>query len=282
MKKIKIVTDSVCDIAPALLEKWDIHVIPCWVNFDGESYLDDGEQFDRDHYYERLPDMTEQPSTAAPSPELAREILEEAMEGADHLIGIHVPEKLSATLTNIRLGAQGLPQERVTLVDAQTLTFGIGMQVLVAAEIAQETGDVAAVLDAVERVRQHQQLYAAFATMEYLRRSGRVSALVASVGSLLQIKPIVRVWESDVIPVTRVRTFKKAQARLRDLIADEAPLDRLAVLHIRNEEGARAFRESLGELAPPDTPIVEVGPTLGTHIGPGSVGALTLSARWRA
>lgn len=281
-KKIRIMTDSVADLPAELIEKWDIPVIPCSVSYGGQSYLDDGDELDRQHFYQSLPDLDVFPTTAAPSVGLAKKIIQEAAEGYDHLIGIHVPEAFSATINNIRIAAEeALPPERVTIIDSTTLSIGIGHQVLVAAQVAQETGDIQQVINAVDRVRQHQNVYAAFATMEYLKRSGRVNALIANIGSILQIKPIVNAHDSQVDSIKRVRTFKKALAQLEELVRAQTPLDRLVILHIQNEEGAQAFRERVADIAPEYTPIVEVGPTLGTHIGPGSVGAATLSQKWR-
>lgn len=280
-QKIRIITDSVCDIPADLLARYNIAVIPCYVNYNGQSYADDGKQLNRDEFYRILPALNPYPTTSAPSPALAAEMLAAALEGYDHLVGIHVPSALSATFANIRLGASQLPQERVTLVDSQMLTMAQGMQVLLAAEVAEKTGSVAAVLETLEQVRQHQRLYAVLYSLDALRRSGRVNPLISSIGTLLQIKPIVEVRSSQVEPVSRVRTFSKALDALYELVVAQAPFDRLTVLHIQNREGAQAFLERLGDLAPPDTLIVEVGPTLGTHIGPGSIGAATLNRQWK-
>lgn len=281
-KKIRIVTDSVSDIPPDLLEQWQIAVIPCFVNYGGNSYADDGVELNRSEFYQQVASMSEFPTTAAPPPAMAEAILQDALESYDHLICIHVPAKLSQTINNVRLGAASLPADKVTIIDSGTLSMGIGTMVLMAAEIAQQTGDVEQVVSALERVRDHVQVYAAFATMDFLRRSGRVNNLVAVVGSLLQIKPIVAVRDGVVEPEHRVRTFGRAVAKLREMVDEQMPLYRLTVLHIANHAGAQAFLDELGDKAPPGTRIVEVGPTLGTHIGPGSVGAVTLSRNWNA
>lgn len=281
MTKIRIVTDSVCDVSPSILAQHNIVSIPCSVNMDGVSLPDDGVSFDRKTFYQRIPHLKTFPTTAAPSPLLAETMLKDALEGYDHLIGVHVPAHLSATLNNIRLGAQAFPADKITLVDSGTLSMGIGMQALIAAEVAEKTGDVGQVLAAIERVRQHQQLYAAFYTLDYLRRSGRVNPLLSGIGTLLQIKPIVSAHDGKLEPIARIRTFPKALDYLYDLVKAQAPLDRLVILHIQNEQGARDFLARLGGLAPAHTPLVEVGPTLGAHIGAGSIGVVTLSQAWK-
>jgi DegV family protein with EDD domain len=280
-KKIKIVTDSVADIPEDLLEKWNIDVIPCYVNFEGESYADDGVELDRDEYYRKLPDMTDHPSTAAPPPGLTEEMLHTAIEGHDHLVCIHVPEKLSATINNVRIGAQSLPDDKVTIIDSQKLSMAIGYQAIIAAEVAAETGDVHAVVDAVHRVRENVKLYAVFNTLEYLKRSGRVSAVVAGVGSLLRIKPIVDVVDGEVELAHRVRTFSRAVDKLEELLREQMPLDRMTLLEIRNREDAQKFGERVKDIMPEGTGLVRVGPTLGTHIGPGAIGFASLRKNWK-
>lgn len=279
-KRIRIVTDSTCDIPKDLLERWQIVVIPCYIDYSKGNFKDDGVELDRDDFYETLAITGEAATTAAPSPALAEEMLHAALEGYDHVISIHVSGAFSSTVNNVRLAAQSLPQDRVSVVDSQTLTIAQGMQALMAAEIAEQTGDVDAVLRAVEQVRQKQKFYALLDTLENLRRSGRVSNLMAGLGSLLQIKPILDVHDSEVDAPHRIRTFRRGLIKLREMVEAQAPYERLWILHIRREDTAREFMNSLGDLVPDGTRIIEVGPTLGTHIGLHSIAVATLPVGW--
>lgn len=282
-QKIRIITDSVADIPPNLLEKWNIAVVPCSVNFQGRSHTDDGVDLDRDAFYRDLLTMTEWPTTAAPPVALAEEIMQEALEGYDHLISINVADGMSSTYNNVRLAAQSLPEGRVTVVDSEAFSMGIGWMTLVACEVAAETGDVTAVLDAIDRVKRNHRLYAAIWDLEPLRRSGRVSSFIASVGSLLQIKPIITVQEKGQVEAAqRVRTFKRAKSKLADLLRQEGELERLAVIYTNDEGAATQFIEDHRDILPEQTFVAEVGPTLGTHIGPNSLGFVSLRTSWRA
>lgn len=278
-KKIKIITDSVADIPEDLLKKWQIDVVPCYVNYGGESYTDDGKDLDRADFFDFIKNNKEVPTTAAPSPGLAEEIVAKAIEGYDHLISINVAETLSATFNNVLLACNTVDKDRTTVIDSESVSMGIGWQTLVAAEVAAETGEVEAVIQAVERVKKNHLLYAGIYNMEYLRRSGRVSAVVASIGSLLQIKPIVQVIEKgEVIAAHRVRTFKKVKIKLRELLEENrGKLERVAIIHTANEDGAKEFIEANSDLLPDTTIIAEVGPTLGTHIGPDSLGFVSVN-----
>jgi len=280
-KRIRIAADSVCDLPPDVVSALNIKVIPTYVNIGDKSIPDDGVALIREEFYQQLPSMPSQPTSAAPSPGDAETFYRQSLEDADHIISLHVPAKLSGVLNTMRLGASAVDANKITLVDSLQLSMGIGMQVWIAAEVAQETDDVDVVLDAIERVRQNLKLYAIIDTLEYMKRSGRVNTLIAGVGTFLKIKPIVTVWDGEVSSHVRVRTWSRAEDKLRELTLAEAPLDRLAILHIANRDGAENFLESIRDIAPEKTIIVEVTPTLGTHIGPGSLGITTLSKNWR-
>ena len=280
--RIRVAADSVCDLPADLAAALGVAVIPTYVNIGADSLADDGVSLDRARFYRDLPAMSTQPTTAAPSPGDAEAFYRDLLDdGAERVISFHVPAKLSGTMNAMRLGAEAVGPERVTLVDSLQLTFGIGFQVCAAAELARQGASLDDILEAVERVRRHTRVYAVIDTMEYLRRSGRVSALVASIGSLLKIKPIISVADGDVSSIARLRTFSRAERRLQELTREQTPLESLAVLHIRNRAGADRFLRGIGEIAPSDTLVIEPTPTIGAHVGPGSIGVATLNADWR-
>ncbi len=281
-KSIRIAADSVCDLPAELVDLLGVHIIPTYVNIGGESIADDGRQLNRARFYRELPTMESQPTTAAPSPGDAAAFYREILAaGADEIISIHVPEKLSATLNAMRLGAEAVDRNRITLVDSLQLAFGMGLQVWAAAELAMRGADRDSILAAIESVRRHTRVYAIIESMEYLRRSGRVNALAASLGGMLRIKPVINVADGEVTSIGRLRTWARAERRLRELTREQAPLDRLAILHVANRSGAERFLASIQDIAPSDTLVIETTPTIGTHIGPGSIGVATLSSNWR-
>ncbi len=280
-KKIHFVTDGTCDIPPSLVAKHAIGIVPCYVNFGGKSHADNGLDFTRESFYEQMPHMKPMVTSAGPPPGVADRVLAEMAEGADHVMIITAPSKLSGVYNTLRLSASKLPEDRYSLIDSGTTAMALGWQVLIAAEVAEQTGDVVAVKEAVYRVRAHQRLYATLATMEYLRHSGRVGWATVSLGTLLQIKPIIEVKDSDVHSVARVRTFGKAIEEMLRLTVEQAPLDRLAVLHTNNLDGAHDLHARLGDLAPPDTIFVNLTVAVGTHVGPGAIGVATVSQAWR-
>lgn len=278
-KKIRFVADSTCDLPPDLVERYRIGVIPCFINQGEDSYADDGRQLVRDDFYRQLPGMRPYPTTSAMSPGLAKKIIEQTFEGADHLIILSVSSKLSGVINVLRLGMADLPPERVTLLDSLSLTMGLGWQVLLGAETAEQTGDLVQVLDIIAQVRDSQRIYFALDTLEFLRRGGRVSWTAASMGSLLQIKPIIAVLDGEVKSISRVRTYARALDEIVRLAHARAPLERLALLYAKDPEPAHLLYERLRDIAPAYAPLmISVTPTIGVHTGPGGIGICTVSA----
>ncbi len=281
LKKIRFLTDSTCDLPADVIAKHEIRVIPCYVNYGGRSYAD-GIDITREEYYRQLPSMTEFPTTAAMPPAQVEDAINEALADADHLFAITVASKLSGVYNTMRLAALNHPPARITVIDSQNVSLALGYQVLIGAETAAATCDVDQVKDAILRVRDQAHLYAALETMEFLRRSGRVSWAAASIGALLQIKPLFSVSEGEVKSISRVRTFGRAVDELIRLAHQAAPLDRMAIIYVADRAGAEKLRDCLADIAPPETFIVSVTPTIGSHVGTGGLGVVTVSSSWRA
>ena len=280
-KRIRFVTDSTCDLPAEIVQQWKIGVVPAYVNIGDESYADDGVQLDREDYYNRLPTLQPFPTTAAPSPGTARQIIEATFEDADHVVIITAPAKLSAIYDSLRLGASNLPQDQVTLIDGGSVTMALGYQVQVGAEVAAETGDLDLVLKTIGRVREAAQMRAMITSLDNLRRSGRINMVAAGLGTLLQVKPVITVKDGAVEVLARVRTTKRAQQELVNMIREQAPLDRLTLLHANNPDGVGWMREQIGDITPEDTYEVNVSPALGTHVGSRCLGFVTLNQNWR-
>ncbi len=280
-KRIRFVTDSTCDLPAEIIDKYQITVVPTYVNIGDDSFADDGQQLDRTDYYDRLPTLTPFPTTAAPSPGVAKQFIEAAFADVDHVIIITAPANLSAIYEAMRLGAADLPADQVSLLDGQNVTMALGYQVQIGAEVAAETGDVEQVLSAIKKVQAHSLMSAMIDSLDNLRRSGRINLAAAGIGSLLQIKPIITIEDSDVVVLSRVRTTKRAREDLVRRIREQAPLERLSLLHANNLEGLAWMREQIADIAPENVYEININPTLGTHVGTHCLGFVTLKQNWR-
>src|SRR5688500_8383714 len=123
MTKIKIITDSVADIPADLLQKWNIDVVPCYVDYGGNSYLDNGIELKGHDFHEYLKTHKEVPNTAAPAPALAEELIEKAITGYDYLISVNVAQSLSATHNNVKLACNAIAPGKSTVIDSESVSM---------------------------------------------------------------------------------------------------------------------------------------------------------------
>jgi DegV family protein with EDD domain len=275
---IQIVTDSTCDLPEAVVAQYGITVIPAYINVGGQSYLD-GVELSRQEFYERLPDYESLPTTAVPGPEVFRQAYERlADEGATEVLSIHISISLSAILNSARLAVKETRQVPVTVLDSRQLSLGIGFLVETAAKAAtggRSMGEIIALLED-QILRTH--VFAALDTLEFLRRSGRMNRVVAGLGSVLQIKPILKMYDGN--PTSeRVRTRRRAIERLISLLSGLVPLERVALVHTHAPDRAEDLRQRVRHLLPEgEIPSVDITPVIGAHIGPGTVGFACVTA----
>jgi DegV family protein with EDD domain len=273
--KLGIVTDSTCDIPQFLIEQHEIEVIPCILVVDGKEYVD-GRDITREEFYRQLPALnaSRQPTTAAPSiGDFASRYDSLLTHGCDHVLSIHAASALTSILKIAQQAVKDFP-DRVTCIDSTSLSLGLGFQVLAAAEAA-ELG-LQAALDAIRSTHQRLQVFAALDTMEYLKRSGRVPAAVAMLGSLLSIKPLIELKNGEVKPAGAARTTSQANERMAKILLEGDALERLAILHTGAESRAREFLNDLmqksSQSVPRDILMVNVTTVIGTHVGPNGLG----------
>jgi DegV family protein with EDD domain len=276
---IRIVTDSNCDLPPELVEEYGITVIPFYINIGAQSYLD-GIDMSRAEFYEGLPRFPSQPMTSVPGPgSLVNTYEKLAAGGATAILSIHMSTSLSAMANSARLAAEEFHAVPVVVFDSGNLTLGTGLQVLAAARAVaagRELDDIVAMLqDQAART----YCFAALDTIEYLRRSGRLNGFQATLGSILQIKPILKM-NAGTVEMERVRTRKGAISRVQELVREIGPLEQLAVVHTHALDNAVALQNGTKMLFPPGTPplFAEVTPVIGAHIGPGAVGFVAVTA----
>jgi DegV family protein with EDD domain len=176
-----------------------------------------------------------------------------------------------------RLGAEA-SGARVTLVDSGNVSMALGWQVLAAAEAIASRKPLAEVVAAVESTRRRVKLFALLDTIEFLRRGGRASAFAATVGELLQIKPMLEVAEGSLIQLAKPRTHAKGVEKLVELVQALGPLERLAVMYATTPAEAKSLADRLAPLSPRPPLVVEATTVIGTHAGPGALGVAAVKA----
>ncbi len=277
--RLGIVTDSTSDLPQYLIDQHSLEVVPSILILEGKEYAD-GQGISREEFYRRLPDFKTSPTTASPSIGGFQERYEKLLQaGAGSILSIHAPAALSGIFNAARLAAEPFGG-RVRVIDGLSLSLGLGFQVLAAAEAAED--GLQAALAARESARARTRLLASLDTLEYVRRSGRVPALVARLGSMLRIKPMVEVSGGQIKPAGAVRTTRQADASLLSSLKSMGKLERLAILHTGAEARARGFlAQAMQEISlslPRDILMVNVTTVIGTHAGPNGLGFAAVRA----
>ena len=269
---VAVVTDSTADLPPELAASRSITVVPLTLNFDGQSLLD-GVDIKPEDFYRRLPGATTHSTTSQPSPGRFAEAYSALLADHDNVISIHISEKLSGTYASALQAAEITDPKRVRVVDSQLVSMSLGLIALTASAMASKGADVEAIESKVLNMRPHVQTYFSVATLEFLRRGGRIGRAGALFGSVLQVKPVLCIRDGQVTPLERVRTFERALNRIVELTRE---VDRgHGVCVIVGHADAQADAERIGrELEPiAETLMIQpLGPVVGAHDGPGVVG----------
>ena len=282
MTSIAIVVDTDASLPPVLAERYGIRQVPINVHFGDEAFQT-GVDIDDKPLVARIRRDGALPTTSAPTPGQFATAYEEAFAaGAEALVCFCVSSEVSATYTAAVQACQLFEGRSINVVDSRTISMGQGYMALEAAVRAQEGASVEEIVAAAEDVRERTSLYAALDTLKYLAMSGRVGHLAAGMASLLSIKPVLTLQEGKLDMLEKVRTRRKAWARVVALTAASLggkPVEKMAILHVDAEEAAGAFEQQLrDEIACPD--VITIAPFtagLSVHTGPGMVGGVAVA-----
>jgi DegV family protein with EDD domain len=279
LTRVAIFTDSASDMDPALAAAHGIGIIPLVVNIGSETYKA-GVEMSAEAFWERMaaPDAPF-PTTAASSPGEFREAYERAFaDGADAVVSIHVASTLSGAIKSAQIARDMLPDREIHVIDSLGASMAEGILAIMAVELSVEGRSAAEIAEVIEARAPDMVMYVALETLDYLRKGGRISGAQAAIGTLLSVKPIIRVEHGVIEQGDRVRTRTKARERLIEMIG-ERPVERLSVLYTVGAD-VDTFRDellrSVPAVDPRDVVTVLVGPSVGPHIGPGCVGAVVM------
>lgn len=275
---IAIVTDSTSDIEPARALELGIDVVPLFVLFGEKSYRDYIDLSRRD-FYEKLASEPVLPTTSQPSAQMFEDAFRPHVEAGDEIVCIVISSKLSGTMNAARSAAQQFPSARIAIVDSLSVAGGLGMQVLHACALAKAGASVETILQMLDREKQTQHLYACIPDLSHVVRTGRIGKARAALGTLMKIVPVIALRDGEVVAEAQVRTMNRAQETMIDLAlkdVTDAARARFLVMHTNAPELARTIlerlRAKLDGTEPEMLDVLEAGPVIATHGGPGAVG----------
>ncbi|MHA1743471.1 MAG: DegV family protein [Candidatus Heimdallarchaeota archaeon] len=274
MSPVKIVADSACDLSAEIINEFNIEVVPANIIFNDVIYS----QFDlsRAEFYKRLA-AGDVPTTGVPAPKQFKIAYERALQESKDVVVLTISKKLSAMYSTARMVAN-LFNEQLTLIDTEAATIESGLIVYLAAKKAKEGASKAQLVKFISEVLiPHSQLLGVVDTLKFLRKGGRIGTISWLMGSLLSIKPILRISNGVLHSPGKVRGKEHMHELLRK-IAQKASENRLCETIIVGHSNVPHLGEELVDFIKdlPDPPekvlLVDIGPTIASHLGPGAIG----------
>lgn len=279
---IKIVTDSSAYLPADLVQQHDIRVVPLKVLFGEKAYRDEID-LSRQEFYRMLAEAETLPTTSQPSAGEFFDLYSELSKDDHEIISIHIGSKLSGTVSSAQSAKEMLPEARITIIDSASTAMGLGLMVLTAARAAAEGKTTAEIVAAVEKMIRAMNVVFVVDTLEYLQKGGRIGGAAALVGTLLKVKPILCLKDGRVEPLDKVRSKRKALARLLEAVEERVgpgtPMQ-VAVLHAQAYDEARELEQEVrARFNCTECYFAEIGPVISTHTGPGVVGLVACADR---
>jgi len=269
---VKIITDSVADIPSGIVAELGISVIPVLLRF-GEETLRDGIDITNDQFYERLASGKVMPTTSVPSLDIFARTYARLSEETDEILVIMLSSKLSG-IHNAAVQSTRLVESkcRIEVVDSERAVMAQGFVVIRAAQAAREGASLDEILEIVRRDLPRTEIRAAFDTLEYLQRGGRIGKAQALLGSVLKVNPIITLKDGLVEPAGRARSRAKAIDQLYEFAAGYANLEEVAVEDAACPADGDYLAERLGKIFPKERIYrSRTTPVIGTHTGPGLI-----------
>lgn len=282
-RKIKIISDSTCDLTPELLQRWDVDVLPLQILLGERAYGDD-RSVTPDEIYAWADENKTTPKTAAPTVAAAVKLFKPYLEQGCDIVCLSISQSMSASGNVMRLAAEELEAtDRVTVIDSASLSTGVGLLVIEAAAKAQ-AGAAAKEIEAhVLSLREKVRASFVVDTLTYLHRGGRCSGLAAMAGGVLKLHPLIAVSGGKMAPGKKYRgsMARVIPAYVQEMEAElkKARPERVFITHSGCEaeviQGVKSYLESLHHFQ--EILITRAGSVISSHCGPGTLGVLFIA-----
>jgi DegV family protein with EDD domain len=273
MARIRVVTDSASDLSAALAAERGITVVPLSIRFGSEEFVD-GTTLSTDEFWARCAASPVLPETSAPAPGAFQQaFLEAAENGYDGVICLDLSAGVSATYQAASTAAKSVGDRiPVRVIDSRLLTMGLGLMVLDIADLAATGADLDQLSDRAQHLIARTKVFGVVDTLEHLEKGGRIGGARALLGSLLSIKPVVTLVDGVVEEESKQRTRGRSLRYLADKAKDSAAISRIAVSNGAAADIDEFLRMLDGVHTDHPLVVVDLGPVVGTHTGPGTVG----------
>ncbi|MBO2943660.1 DegV family protein [Paenibacillus sp. F411] len=276
--QIKIFADSTCDLPPEWISEHQIGIVPLYVVF-GEDSLRDGVDITPIELYAKVDQTGALPKTAAPSPSDFMAAFTPYIEQGDQILYISLSSELSSTYQNAMVAAEELPAGQVTVIDSRNLSCGIGLLVMKAVQAVKNGSDMPQIVDMLTSTINQVESEFVIDTLEYLYKGGRCSGMQNLIGSLLKIRPVIKVDDGVMTPAYKVRGKKEKalEQMLTNALAKAGDMDNdlIIVVHTMAESEAKYLQQALQEkTGARQVALSTAGCVISSHCGPQTVGLM--------
>jgi len=270
MSNIQIITDSTAYFTREEAAKRNIIIVPLSINFCGEV-REEGFPGEFEAFFEKLRTSQEFPTTSQPSSDAFVTAFNKAMNENKEVITLVISSKLSGTYSSALMAASMVSPDKISVIDSETTVSNLRFMVEIAQELAEEGKSREEIIKIINEEKVKAGIRLTVDTLEYLRKGGRLTGAQALLGSMLNIKPIIALNEGKLISVGKVRGKKKALQMMISDIPDN--VKRISICHVLNPEEGNELKEMLEQkYKHASITIDEVGPVIGSHLGPKAVG----------
>lgn len=275
MNNIKLICDSLSDIPKELIDKYDIHVVPLTVIFGGKEYID-GIDLSKQEFYKMLRNSEDMPKTSQCTYIQFRDVFKRYLNEGNDILYIGGSSVASGTFQSAMMAKNDL-DGNIYMIDTQNLSIGSGCLLLSAAEMLERKVDIKDILNHLENLKESVKVLFTVDTLEYLQKGGRISLAKATIGNMLNIKPILAIEEGLVKPINQVRGKKQVVSKILSLIKENFGEDlikkRIILGFGDNDKEFNSFVERLKEEFKVGEIIsVNVSTCICAHSGPGIIG----------
>jgi DegV family protein with EDD domain len=275
MASIKIVTDSTSDIPLSVAHELGIEIVPMHIHV-GEQTFRAGLDITSEQFYPWMQDGRAKVTTSAPPPVVFEQLYRRLALEYEHIFSIHLSSRLGGTYRAAQQARARLPASatRTEIIDSKLASMGLGLVALHAARAVQAGAPASEVARLINALIQHCHVVFFVDTIEYLEHSGRLSLATAVLGSMQRIKPLLLLDEGEIVPYERTRTRAKAIEGLYTFIEDFPRVQEVIALYATTPEEVEKLLEKVDPIFPRDrVQIMQFGPSIGAHLGPGAMGA---------
>ncbi len=271
---IRVITDSTSYLPPEKIKEFGIEVVPLEINFQGTTFRE-GEVSNQE-YYQRLRSENAFPTTSQPP---VGDFVEAFKKygSEETYICLVISELLSGTFQSAETAASLLPDYDITVLDSRSAAMGLGFQVLKAAELARQGYSRDEIIPELVKVRTAVKILFIVDNLEYLVRGGRLGKASGLLGNLLQVKPILGVVDGRIELMDKVRSKGRAVKHIIEILKNQVEngsVSAVAAIHADNPAEALELKKQVGEFFTGPILLSEVGPTVGSHVGPGALGLI--------